>query len=68
MIANIENFWEPLCALFEHMKKLEFIRGDLAFDLLIADKVDDILPKLRKAAETVPEAAKTMTAADVEQL
>ena len=51
LLANIDGFWEPLCALLDHMKKLEFIRGDLNFDLLVADKVDDILPMLRKAAE-----------------
>jgi uncharacterized protein (TIGR00730 family) len=64
LLANIEGFWQPLCALLDHMKTLEFIRGDLNFDLLVADKVEDILPMLRKAAE----AAKTMTSADVEQL
>jgi uncharacterized protein (TIGR00730 family) len=68
LIANIEKFWEPLCALLNHMRKLEFIRGELGFELLVADKVDDILPVLRKAAEAVPEAAKTMTAADIEHL
>jgi uncharacterized protein (TIGR00730 family) len=68
LIANIEKFWDPLCALLDHMRKLEFIRGDLSFELLVADKVDDILPVLRKAAEAVPEAAKAMTAADVERL
>ncbi|MGH6727480.1 MAG: TIGR00730 family Rossman fold protein [Pseudolabrys sp.] len=68
LIANIKNFWEPLCALLDHMRKLEFIRGDLSFDLLVADKVDDILPMLRKAAEAVPETAKTMSAASIERM
>ena len=68
LLANVEGFWQPLCALLDHMKTLEFIRGDLNFDLLVADKVDDILPMLRKAAETLPEADKTMTTADVERL
>ncbi len=35
LLANIKNFWEPLCALLDHMKTLEFIRGDLNFDLLV---------------------------------
>ena len=52
LLANIKNFWDPLCALIDHMKKLEFIRGDLDFDLLVADKVEDILPMLQKAAAT----------------
>ena len=54
LLANIKNFWDPLCALIEHMKKLEFIRGDLNFELLVADKVTDILPMLQKAAAAVP--------------
>ena len=65
LLANINNFWQPLCALFEHMKKLEFIRGDLDFDLLVADTVGDILPMLQKAA---PETAASMTAAAPDQL
>src|SRR5215813_8058102 len=44
LIANIKHFWDPLCALINHMKALEFIRDDLSFELLVADNVDDILP------------------------
>jgi len=68
LLANIANFWDPLCALIEHMKRLEFIRGDLSFDLLVADKVADILPMLQKAAAAVPEEAKEMPAALAERL
>lgn len=68
LIANIENFWQPLCALFDHMKKLEFIRGDLGFDLLVADAVGDILPMLNKAAEAIPESAKKISAAVADRL
>ena len=68
LLANIKNFWEPLCALLDHMKKLEFIRGDLNFDLLVADTVEHILPMLQRAAEGVPESAKAMTGADVDRL
>ena len=68
LLANIEGFWQPLCALLDHMKALEFIRGDLNFDLLVADKVEDILPMLQQAAQTLPDAAKEMTAADADRL
>ena len=68
LAANIQNFWEPLCALLDHMRTLDFIRGDLGFDLLVASKVDDILPMLQAAAAAVPEDAKRMTAADAERL
>jgi len=53
LLANIKHFWDPLCALIDHMKALEFIRGDLNFDRLVADKVEDILPMLKNAAAAV---------------
>jgi uncharacterized protein (TIGR00730 family) len=68
LLANIKRFWDPLCALVDHMKKLEFIRDDLDFDLLVADKVDDILPLLQKAAAAVPEEEKLMPAAIADRL
>lgn len=68
LLANIEGFWEPLCALIDHMRKLEFIRGEYSFDLLVAEKVADILPMLERAMAAVPEEAKQMTAADAEKL
>jgi uncharacterized protein (TIGR00730 family) len=68
LLANIKGFWDPLCALIDHMKKLEFIRDDLYFDLLVADKVADILPMLQKAAMATPESAKQMSAANIEQM
>jgi uncharacterized protein (TIGR00730 family) len=64
LLANIAGFWEPLCALIDHMKGLEFIRAELSFNLLVADRVADILPTLTRAAEAVPEEAKQMTGAD----
>jgi len=64
LLANIENFWQPLCALLDHMKTLNFIRGDLNFDLLIADKVEDIVPMLQKAARDVPDALMTTAVPD----
>jgi uncharacterized protein (TIGR00730 family) len=62
LLANIKNFWEPLCALIDHMRSLEFIREDLSFDLLVADRVEDILPKLQRAADLVPPEEKKMPA------
>jgi uncharacterized protein (TIGR00730 family) len=68
LVVNIEGFWEPLCALFDHMRALEFIRGDLSFDLLVADKVAEVLPMLQRAAEAVPEEARQIAPATVERL
>jgi uncharacterized protein (TIGR00730 family) len=60
LIANIERFWDPLCALLDHMEKLEFIRTGLPIDLLVADRVEDILPKLHEVARTISESEKEM--------
>jgi uncharacterized protein (TIGR00730 family) len=50
LIANIDGFWEPLMALLSHMRATHFIRPSLAIDILKAERVDDILPRLRAAA------------------
>jgi len=55
LIANIGRFWDPLCVLIEHMKKLDFIRPGLWVEPLVADRVEDILPRLRAAARAVSE-------------
>ncbi|MCK9919069.1 TIGR00730 family Rossman fold protein [Microbacteriaceae bacterium K1510] len=68
LLANINGFWNPLCALLDHMKALEFIRGEFNFDLLVAQTVDDILPMVEKAAAGVPEEAKQMPPTLAERL
>lgn len=60
LIANIEGFWNPLLALLNHMKDTAFIRANLSVDILTADRVEEILPTLEKAAMRVPEATKLM--------
>jgi len=67
LILNISGFWDPLCVLLDHMRRLEFIRADLGVTLLVADKVEDILPKLRGAAPA-SEAAKQGKPETVERM
>src|SRR6266516_2666914 len=62
LLANIDGFWEPLLALLAHMRETEFIRPTLAVDILKAERVEDILPRLQAAAAIVPESAKQMPA------
>ncbi|MES2752785.1 MAG: TIGR00730 family Rossman fold protein [Pseudomonadota bacterium] len=62
LIANIAGFWNPLLVLLDHMKDTAFIRANLSVDILTADLVEDILPKLEKANARVPEATKLMSA------
>jgi uncharacterized protein (TIGR00730 family) len=54
LLANVDGFWEPLLALLAHMRATQFIRPNLAVDVLKAERVEDILPRLRAAAARVP--------------
>jgi uncharacterized protein (TIGR00730 family) len=56
LLANINGFWEPFRVLIDHMDRLGFIYSGLNSNLLMADKVEDILPKLREAARNVADA------------
>jgi uncharacterized protein (TIGR00730 family) len=68
LILNSERFWDPLCALLDHMEKLEFIRPGLNVNLLVVERVEDILPKLTDAARAVSEAEKEMTPVAAERM
>jgi len=54
LIANIDGFWEPLLALLIHMRATQFIRPTLPIDILKAERVEDILPRLRAAVARAP--------------
>jgi uncharacterized protein (TIGR00730 family) len=68
LIADIDHFWDPLCALLDHMEKLQFIRAGLTINLLVAERIEDVLPKLQAAARALPEPDAKMQAAAVEQM
>jgi len=60
LLANVDNFWEPLFSLLAHMRATEFIRSGLSVDILKAERVEDILPRLRAAVAGISDAAKEM--------
>ena len=68
LLANIKGFWDPLCKLLDHMEALQFIRPGLQVNYLVADKAEDILPKLQAVAAATSESEKEMNTADVEQM
>jgi hypothetical protein len=68
LIADIDHFWDPLCALLAHMEKLQFIRPGLNINLLVANRIEDVLPKLQAAARVTAEPDAEMQAAVVERL
>jgi len=60
LLANIEGFWEPLLVLLAHMRATQFIRATLAVDILKAERVEDILPRLKEAAGRALEGSEEM--------
>jgi uncharacterized protein (TIGR00730 family) len=60
LLANIDGFWEPLLSLLTHMRATEFIRPTLNIEVLKAERVEDILPRLRAAAALAPTGTQQM--------
>jgi hypothetical protein len=60
LLANIDGFWEPLLALLAHMRATQFIRPTLAIDILKAERIEDILPRLRAAAARAPQGTREL--------
>jgi uncharacterized protein (TIGR00730 family) len=68
LLANIKGFWNPLCALLDHMRELAFIRPGLLVEPLVADRVEDVIPMLRAAVAPVPEPAKVGAPETIERM
>jgi uncharacterized protein (TIGR00730 family) len=68
LILNVARFWDPLCQLLDQMERLDFIRAGLPVTLLVAERVEEILPKLLEAARSVSEAEKQMTPVAAERM
>jgi uncharacterized protein (TIGR00730 family) len=68
LILNIKSFWDPLCALLDHMRRLDFIRLELGVTLLVANSPDEVLPKLRAASAQVSEREKQGKPETVERM
>ncbi|MGD9500901.1 MAG: TIGR00730 family Rossman fold protein [Methyloceanibacter sp.] len=54
VLANIEGFWNPLLAQFESMKEEGFIRKGLELNLLVVDRVEEIIPAIERALALLP--------------
>ena len=60
LLANVDGFWEPLFSLVSHMRQTQFIRAGLSVDILKADKVEEIVPRLRAAAAQIPDSQRDL--------
>ena len=51
LIADVAGFWRPLLSLLAHMRTAEFIREGFELNYLVAEKIEDVLPMILRAAE-----------------
>ena len=58
LIANIADYWSPLLSLIEHMRAVKFMPAAAQMEILVAKRVEDILPMLQDAARGIAEAEK----------
>jgi len=67
LFANINGYWNPLIELVAHMREYKFMPTERGIKLLVAERVEDILPMMQDAASRIAEAEKAM-AVPVERL
>ena len=60
LVANINGYWNPFLTLIEHMRTQQFLPATSHVDCLVANRVEEILPKLQRASRDVSESEKTM--------
>jgi uncharacterized protein (TIGR00730 family) len=61
LIANINGFWDPLLSLLAHMRVLGLVPPPAkGVELLVVERVEDVLPKLQAAARALSETQKKM--------
>ena len=49
VLANIDGFWDPLLVQFDSMESEGFIRPGLDLNLLVVERVEDIVPAIERA-------------------
>ncbi|WP_029002848.1 TIGR00730 family Rossman fold protein [Azorhizobium doebereinerae] len=55
LVLNTGGFWDPFLSLLDHMRSSAFIHATNPVNLLVAEEVSEILPRLRAAAAGVSE-------------
>jgi uncharacterized protein (TIGR00730 family) len=54
VLANIEDFWNPLLTLFDRMSAEAFIRSGLELKVIVVDEVAKIVPAIEAALKPYP--------------
>jgi hypothetical protein len=58
ILANVENYWDPLLKLLDHMRQEQFIRAGLEVHIEVVSQAEDIVPafydRLKKQIPATP--------------
>jgi hypothetical protein len=65
VLANIEGFWDPLLVLFERMDAELFIRPGLDLNLLVVNRIEDIIPTIGKVLARYPAVSEAQAETEV---
>ena len=57
VLANIDNFWQPLLSLLGHMRDEAFIRSGLEVRFVTVDRAEDIVPAIQASARALHDAS-----------
>jgi predicted Rossmann-fold nucleotide-binding protein len=55
LLANVLGFWDALIALLDHMRAARFIRSGMDVPYLVAENVEEVVPKLMRAVVERPQ-------------
>jgi uncharacterized protein (TIGR00730 family) len=65
VLLNVAGFWDPLLALFDRMGAENFIRPGLELNMLVVERVADIIPTIDKAVGAYQAACEAQVEAEV---
>jgi uncharacterized protein (TIGR00730 family) len=65
VLANIDGFWDPLLVLFDKMDAERFIRPGLELNLLVVDRIENVIPMIDKALVPYSEVSEAQAEAEV---
>ena len=65
VLVNVEGFWNPLLMLFDRMGGEGFIRPGLELNVLVVDRVEDIIPTIDRALASSEAASDAQVEAEV---
>jgi len=63
VLANIDGFWARFLDILEHMRLEGFIRAEMAVDVLVADKPEDVVPMITAAVDRISKAQMKLSVA-----